>query len=106
MKVSTLSTKIYGQNVRAGYRGWTTPATFVGFGLKRTESPRWADLRQAYFTADCSNLKNLEAWADAKNTTVYAVFEDPQDGSRWAAYLWKGCFRVGSSADRLELAEA
>jgi hypothetical protein len=104
VKVSTLSTQTDSRNVRAGYRKWTTPATFVGFGLKRTESPRWADLRQAYFTADCTTLKGLEAWADSKNVTVYAVFEDPQDGSRWAGYLWRGCFRVGSSADRLELA--
>jgi hypothetical protein len=105
-KVSTLSTPTDSRNVRAGYRKWTTPATFVGFGLKRTESPRWADLRQAYFTADCTTLKGLEAWADSKNVTVYAVFEDPQDGSRWAGYLWRGCFRVGSSADRLELVAA
>jgi hypothetical protein len=37
---------------------------------------------------------------------VYAVFEDAEDGDRWAAYLFKGKFCVGTSADRLELAGA
>ena len=103
MKVSNLT---HDQNVQAGYRKWTTPVIFKGFGLNRTESPRWVDLKQAYFTADCTTLKGLETWADSKNVTVYAVFEDAEDGDRWAAYLWKGKFCVGSSADRLELTEA
>jgi hypothetical protein len=103
VKVSTLK---HGQRVQAGYRQWTTPCKFVGFGLNHSDSPRWPDLGNAYMTADCKNMKALEAWANAKGVTVYAVFEDVKDGDRWAAYLWKGRFCVGSSADRLELAGA
>ena len=102
MKISTLKP---GQRVSAGYRKWSTPCTFMGFGLKHADSVRWGDLNEVYFTADCKNLKSLEAWANARNVTVYAVFRDPEDGA-WAAYLWKGSFKVGTSADRLELTEA
>ena len=103
IKVSTLK---HGQHVLAGYRQWATPCRFLGFGLNHSDAPRWPDLGNAYMTADCRNMQALEAWADVKGVTVYAMFEDAEEGDRWAAYLWRGRFRVGTSADRLELAGA
>ena len=99
LKVSSLRP---GQKVAAGYRKWSTPNTFMGFGLDREKDVQFSDLRVAYTAADCKNLKQLEDWANTQGKTVYAVFRDPEDGV-WAAYLWKGCFRVGTSADRLTL---
>ena len=102
VKVSTIKP---GQNVHAGYRQWTTPCTFKGFALNR-EDARWPELKAAYMSAGCTNLKGLEEWAQSKGVTVYALFQDQEHGDNWAAYLWRGRFCVGSSADRLELAGA
>ena len=99
MKVSSLKP---GQKVAAGYRKWSTPNVFMGFGLDGTEDVSFHDLRVAYSAADCKNLKQLENWANIRGKTVYAVFRDPEDGA-WAAYLWRGRFRVGTSADALQL---
>ena len=98
-----ISTVVPGQRVHAGYRQWATPCTFQGFTLSHTEEPRWPELKAVYMSAGCTNLKGLEAWADAKGVTVRAVFQDVEHGDRWAAYLYKGRFCVGTSADRLEL---
>ncbi len=100
--VTKISTVTPGQRVYAGYNGWATPCTFRGFSLNHSDAPRWPELKAVYMTAGCTNLKGLEQWADSKGTGIYAVFED-EAGERWAAYLYKGRFCVGSSADRLEL---
>jgi hypothetical protein len=101
MKVSTLTP---GTAVNAGYRAWATPCTFLGFAVKHDGEPRWSTLKEFKQAFQVSNLKNLEEAVEAKALGAYAVFQDAEDGGRWAAYLWKGCFRVGTSADRLELA--
>ncbi len=101
MKVSTLTP---GTAVNAGYRAWSTPCTFLGFAVKHDGEPRWSTLKEFKQAFQVSNLKNLEEAVEAKALGAYAVFQDAEDGGRWAAYLWKGCFRVGTSADRLELA--
>jgi len=101
MKVSTLTP---GTAVNAGYRAWATPCTFLGFAVKHDGEPRWSTLKEFKQAFQVSNLKNLEEAVEAKALGAYAVFRDTEDGDTWSAYLWQGRWRVGTSADVLQLA--
>ncbi len=105
MKLSSLTP---GQTVQAGYRAWSTPCTFLGFAVKHDGEIRWNTLKELKEAFQVSNMKSLEEEVESKALGAYAVFQfqDAEDGDRWAAYLWRGCFRVGSSADRLQLSPA
>lgn len=100
MKLSTLTP---GDAVLAGYRNWLTPSTFVGFELTYNGT-RFSTLKELKAETGCRNLSELEAFADSQdNSSVYATFRDEEDDQTWSAYLWKNRWRVGTSADILQL---
>ncbi len=101
MKVSTL---VSGTPVQAGYRNWFTHCEFVGFELTHNGT-RFSTFKALKAETGCRNLSELEALADSQdNSSVYATFRDTEDGDTWSAYLWQGRWRVGTSADVLQLA--
>lgn len=110
MKLSNLAP---GQTVLAGYirgdRRFFDEAVFLGAAWAPSASTvpvRGETVSQMKEAAGHTNLKALEAALKEEGCTAYAVFQDPEDGSTWAAYLWEGAWRVGSSADRLRLLAA
>ena len=113
MKLSSLTP---GQTVLAGYirgdRRFFDPAIFLGATWCRTNGVRpipcyeTVGQMKAHTGPGYRSLKALEADLDAEGCRAYAVFQDPEDGSTWAAYLWEGAWRVGSSGDRLRLLAA
>jgi hypothetical protein len=103
MKLSSLTP---GQTVQAGYCAWSTPCIFQGFAVKHDGEIRWNTLKEFKEAFQVTNLKDLEQAVEATALGAYAVFSEGPEGDTWAAYLWRGCFRVGSSADRLQLTPA
>jgi hypothetical protein len=92
-----------GNVVRAGYfRGqcdMTDANRFIGFKVGDQYFSKLQDLKNFF---GVRNLKELEFEADPQ---VIAEFQNVADTDCyfWGAYLWSGCFRVGTSADRLVL---
>ena len=103
MKLSQLTA---GTVIQAGYRNWYTPCEFLGFSFKHDGPIVAGTMKELKGQTGCSNLRELEALGALGETGLYAVFRDVQDGDRWMAYLWQGAWRVGTSADRLQLAVA
>lgn len=103
MKLSQLNA---GDVIGAGYRDWYTPCEFLGFSFKHNGPIVASNMKELKAQMGCSNLRELEALGALGDTGLYAVFADREDGDRWLAYLWRGIWRVGSSADRLQLAAA
>jgi len=107
----TVANLTAGNVVLAGYvrgqRDMTDANRFVGFKVGDQYFSKLKDLKE-FFGA--KNLKELEIKAGyQKLGTVTAEFQDvsaPADPYFWGAYLWKGSFRVGTSADRLTLKAA
>jgi len=98
-----------GQAIKAGYRGWHTPCEFLGFSdnaERYSKTPSFstlADLKAAKGARNAAQIEQVQEQADYGHS-FYALFRDLEDGATWAAYLWKGAWRVGTSADRLQLA--
>jgi hypothetical protein len=112
MKISTLTP---GQTVLAGYirgeRRFFGEAVFLGATWGRPEAlsryqASGETVSQMKEAAGYRNLKALEAALDQEGCRAYAVFKDPEGGYTWAAYLWEGSWRVGSSGDRLRVLAA
>ena len=112
MKISTLTP---GQTVLAGYirgeRRFFGEAVFLGATWGRPEAlsryqASGETVSQMKEAAGYTNLKALETALDEEGCRAYAVFQGPEDGSTWAAYLWEGSWRVGSSGDRLRVLAA
>lgn len=104
----TVSNLYSGEVVIAGYkrggRDLTDPNRFVGF---KVGDNVFSNLKLAKQSFGVSNLKELEFEADRlEQGSVTAEFYDTEGQFFWAAYLWNGAFRVGTSADRLVLAKA
>lgn len=103
--MTRLASLTAGQAVKAGYRGWHTPCKFLGFSDNAeaySQTPAFdtlADLKAAKAARNAAELEQLQNQAN-----FYALFRDIEDGTTWGAYLWKGAWRVGTSADRLQLA--
>jgi hypothetical protein len=97
-----------GQIVRAGYkrgdRDFTDDNRFVGFIVG---DARFFTLAEVKKTFNVSNLRDLEFETERlKLGTVTAEWFNCDENYSWGAYLWNGAFRVGTSADRLQLATA
>lgn len=107
MTKTTISNLAPEQNVQAGYvrHGIDNrcESKFLNFFLTGPEL-YFATLKDVKNYFGVSNLTELENAADASDTSVYCRFHDVDGNFTWAAYLWKGAFRVGSSADRLAFA--
>ena len=104
----TVSNLHSGEVVTAGYvrRGIDNRDLnrFVGF---KVGDNVFSNLKIAKQSFGVSNLKELEFEADRlEQGSVTAEFYDTEEGYFWAAYLWNGAFRVGTSADRLVLTAA
>lgn len=104
----TISNLYSGEVITAGYtrRGnkLVDPNRFVGF---KVGDNFYSNLKLLKNALGVSNLKELEFEADRLETgSVTAEFYSTEEGYFWAAYLWNGGFRVGSSADRLVLETA
>jgi hypothetical protein len=97
-----------GNVVRAGYvrgqRDMTDANRFIGFKVGDQYFSKLQDLKEFF---GVRNLKELEFETDRLNRlgSVTAEFQNVADTDCycWGAYLWNGCFRVGTSADRLVL---
>jgi hypothetical protein len=105
MSKITVSNVYQGQTVLAGYkRSYTNfidKNTFKGF---KVGGNTYSNLRLLKMAFGVSNLKQLEYEADRLELgSVTAEFYDTDGEFSWAAYLWNGAFRVGTSADRLTL---
>ena len=92
-----------GNVVRAGYvrgqRDMTDANRFIGFKVGDQYFSKMQELKEFF---GVRNLKDLEFAADPQITAEFQNVEDT-DCYFWGAYLWNGCFRVGTSADRLVL---
>lgn len=101
MKVSDLFPS---QIVRAGYkrgeRRDLTVCVAKGFRKAFADGPVFPTLAEAMASEAVRGLKALEGTGDWR-----LVLIDAEDGYSWESYLYRGSFRVGSSADRLCLEE-
>ena len=108
MKKITVNSLSSGQIVRSGYkrgdRDFTDLNRFVQFKVGETYFFTLAEVKKAL---GVTNLRDLEAKLDERELgSVYAQWANCESGYFWAAYLYNGSFRVGSSADRLTLTAA
>ena len=97
-----------GKVCRAGYkrgeRDFTDLNRFVQFKIGEVRFFTLAEVKKAF---GVRNLKDLEFEVDRLELgSVYAEWFNCDSGYFWAAYLYNGSFRVGSSADRLTLSAA
>jgi hypothetical protein len=101
---TTVSTLISGQVVQAGYKRRNLlidPNRFVGF---KVDGMNFSELKYLKQQFGVKNLKDLEFETDRQELgSVTAEFYDTEGEFFWGAYLWNGAFRVGTSADRLQL---
>jgi hypothetical protein len=106
MKISSISA---GTLVNAGYSGEATLNKFLGFtdnSEAYSETPVFHSLAELKAAKGARNYKELE---EIQNSSLrygqdfYAVFYDLEKRYTWGAYLWRGSWRVGTSADRLQL---
>lgn len=102
----TVSNLYSGEVVTAGYirgqRNFTDQNRFVGF---KVGEQVFSNLKLAKQAFGVRNLRDLEFEIDRLELgTFTAEFFDVEDKYFWAAYLWNGGFKVGTSADRLALA--
>lgn len=101
---TTVSTLTSGQVVQAGYKRRNLlidPNRFVGFKVNGQVFSELKLLKQHF---GVRNLKHLEFETDRQELgSVTAEFYDTEGEFFWGAYLWNGAFRVGTSADRLQL---
>jgi hypothetical protein len=94
--------RIYNAGYIRGERNFTDPNRFVGFKVGSLTFNNLKQLKQ-YFGV--RNLRDLEFQADSGELgSVTAEFFNCEEGYHWAAYLWNGGFKVGTSGDALKLA--
>lgn len=97
-----------GQVVRAGYKrgkmDYSDANRFVGFKVGDLHFNNLKELKEA---TDARTLSDIEVQCDGiHQPSATAEWYNVEEGYFWAAYLWNGAFRVGTSADRLSLAAA
>lgn len=108
MKI-TVSNIRAGQVVSAGYRSTRYDSMdanrFVGFKVGDIYFSKLKDLKEFY---GVNNLQALESATSPLKVSVTAEFQNvsEEDPYFWAAYLYNGSFKVGTSADRLTLSSA
>ena len=107
-KKPTVANLIHGDICRAGYkrgeRDFTDIQRFVCFKIGEQTFSNLKLLKQAL---GVTNLRDLETKADELDLgSITAEFYDLEGKFFWAAYIWNGSFRVGSSADKLSLQSA
>jgi hypothetical protein len=94
--------RIYNAGYIRGERNFTDLNRFVGF---KVGSLTFTNLKQLKQYFGVRNLRDLEFEADRIEAgSVTAEFYDCNGEFFWAAYLWNGGFKVGTSADALKLA--
>lgn len=98
-----------GEIVKAGYGDFLTPCAFLGFTSQMdaySRTPLFSCIKTLKEMTGTRNAAQLEQLQDEAGPghSFYALFRDLEDGCVWAAYLWKGAWRVGSSAHTLRLA--
>ena len=108
MKKLTVNNLSSGQIVRSGYkrgdRDFTDDNRFVQFKIGDCRFFTLAEMKKAL---GVKNLKELEFEADRLELgSVTAEWFSCDENYFWAAYLYNGSFRVGTSADRLTLSAA
>ena len=108
IKKPTVANLIHGDICRAGYkrgeRDFSDVQRFVCFKIGEDTFSNLKLLKKAF---GVTNLRDLEAKADELDLgSVTAEFYDIDGKFFWAAYIWQGTFRVGTSADRLTLSAA
>lgn len=97
-----------GDKVLAGYGRHMDENVFLGF-TDRTEkygrTPKFdtfKDAKAAGMGANAADVERLDTEAEYGHH-CYALFRD-EGGTVWAAYVFKGRWSVGSSADALRIA--
>ena len=100
----TVANLYSGQDVQAGYIRYSdgmSPNNFLCFKVGGLVYSNLKLLKQAF---GVSTMLDLEFEIERLELgSITAEFYDIEGGFRWAAYLWRGYFRVGTSADRLVL---
>lgn len=104
----TVANLLAGKVVRAGYvrrgRDMMDTNRFVGFKVSEHYFSRLSHMKEFF---GVKNLKDLETKVSYRGMGEVTAEWYCTDGKySWAAYLWEGSFRVGSSADRLSLKAA
>jgi hypothetical protein len=87
--------------------GYTRRGHFMG-DLNRVEKftvgdAEFGTLRAVKAYLGKTKMIDLESEANARGTSVRVHFWNYAEAYAWDAYIWGGSFRVGSSADRLQL---
>jgi hypothetical protein len=96
--------RVYNAGYVRGQRNFTDANEFLGF---KVGSLFFTNLKQLKENFGVSNLKELEFEAERLELgSVTAEFFNVDEQYTWAAYLYNGGFKVGSSADALKLATA
>jgi hypothetical protein len=108
IKKPTVANLIHGDICRAGYkrgeRDFSDVQRFVCFKIGEQTFNNLKLLKQAF---GVTNLRDLETKTDEPYLgSITAEFYDLEGKFFWAAYLWNGTFRVGTSADKLTLSAA
>jgi hypothetical protein len=99
----TVSKLVSGLNYIAGYKRGKHESldrnNFKGFNVGECVD---SDLKSLKASFGVNNLRDLESEVDRFDVgSVTAEWFNYEGDYHWGAYLWKGAFRVGSSADRL-----
>jgi hypothetical protein len=95
---------VYVAGYKRGERNFTDLNRFTGF---KVGSLTFTNLKQLKQYFGVRNLRDLEFQTDSQQLgSVTAEFFNCEEGYHWAAYLYNGGFKVGTSADALKLAAA
>lgn len=101
---SSISYLKSGDTVLAGYKRrklWIDSNEFVCFKVGSLKFPTTMEMKKHF---GVRNFAALESAAKSQDLgSVTAEFHNTDNDYLWGAYLSQGCFRVGSSADRLVL---
>jgi hypothetical protein len=99
-----------GDVLEVGYRGHLDRCEFLGFTdntTKYSETPVFKTAAEMLKFAGVTSFSALEEYQEAQNLEYghhfYAVFKDLSTGDVFSAYLFKGRWVLGTSADVAKL---
>ena len=112
MTRKTFSNIKAGDVLEVGYRKHLDTCKFLGFtnnDTKYSEKPVFSTVKELLAYIKVSTFADLERVQDAADKAYgyghhfYAVFEDQGNGDVFCAYIYKGRWVLGSSADVCKL---
>lgn len=112
MTKKTFSNIKAGDVLEVGYRNRLETCTFLGFtnnDTKYSETPVFSTAKELLAHVKVTTFAQLEAVQDKADKGYgyghhfYAVFKDNKNGDVFQAYLFKGRWVLGTSADACQL---